>query len=85
VDTKNHFSVHPNPSDGNIELWLHRSKAEDITISVFNLLGERVYFEKVNNGLHLIRTLDLSTRDKGIYFIEVTGETQQFIEKIVIQ
>jgi hypothetical protein len=68
--------VYPNPSNGifNINLESVNNKYE--TIEVYNLLGEKVFSETINNRANV--TIDLSQFSSGYYIARVKSE-----EKIV--
>lgn len=84
VQENSNFSVFPNPSNG---VFTIQNIGEDlIKISIFNLLGEKVYqfanhyLEKNNETI-----IDLSTKPKGIYFIEVENGKSISTKKIVVE
>ncbi|TAL60725.1 MAG: T9SS type A sorting domain-containing protein [Bacteroidetes bacterium] len=50
--------------------------------SAFNVLGEKVYSDKILNRKSLILHLDLPG---GIYFVNIKTEKKSFVQKIIIQ
>lgn len=66
-------SVYPNPTKGDINLILELKKLNTIDISVYNILGAKVYSiysgEK-EEGIHYINA-DLNHLNSGMYFIRV--------------
>ncbi len=84
VQEKSTFSVSPNPSNG---IFSIQNLGEGISnIAVFNLLGERVYQFSNNSIANGAQTeIDLSTKPKGIYFIQVTSGKSVTNKKIILE
>jgi hypothetical protein len=79
-NTRNSFTVYPNPSNGKLELKANLTMNNYFEIT--NILGKKIYTEKIENE---ITEIDLSTEKPGIYFIRIyntTGNSQT--KKIVI-
>jgi hypothetical protein len=76
------ISINPNPSNGICTI-----KSKDLKLqnySIFNVLGECVFSQNVNNTNQI--NIDLSAQAKGIYFVEITDENKNVInQKIIIQ
>lgn len=69
--------VFPNPSDGFIHFFTEGKIINSLTI--FNSLGQQVYSGKFQE------TLDLSSLDKGIYFINFSGDAFFQHKSIIIK
>ncbi|PLX06595.1 MAG: hypothetical protein C0596_14830 [Marinilabiliales bacterium] len=71
--------IYPNPSDGIITIALPESNAK---ISVKNMIGQEVtsLFTESEQT-----TIDLSTQDAGIYFIEIEMSSGKFTKKITLK
>lgn len=79
------LSVKPNPSNGLFELNLN-NVTEDVTVTIFNSIGQNVYVENVAAGsATYTKSLDLSNQPKGIYYLRVSGSKSLLEEKIMIQ
>lgn len=79
------LNMFPNPNNGVFELNLN-SITENVSISIFNSIGQSVYTEDVKAGnTTYTNTLDLSNQPKGIYYLRVNGSTTLLEEKFVIQ
>jgi hypothetical protein len=81
----NSVNVFPNPSSGlfNVEYTLKSSG--DVTIEVFNVLGETVTTAVKNNSRKGIVVLDLSTSNPGIYMIRLKAGNDFILKRQVIQ
>jgi hypothetical protein len=87
-DEKHPFAckVSPNPGNGNIMLSLTNCNEEQISIQVYNMVGNPVYTEinvAVNGSLK--KALNLSGLQQGIYFLKVRGGSSTITQKVVIQ
>lgn len=74
------LNVFPNPSTGKFTIDSKITKGE---ISIYNLLGEKVFLSTVQqiNG----SAIDLSYQPNGIYFINVKTERESLTQKIIIE
>jgi len=81
----NDFIVYPNPSNGNVTLEINFDAPENISISIYNIMGERVYDEAVNNASGLFqKNINISGLSNGIYFVQIKA-TDSFICKKIIK
>lgn len=77
------LSLFPNPSSGNIYIKSPRS-VNTYQIKVIDLTGRCVYIENLNQvGNQAL--LDLSTLNNGVYFLSISSENGNFVEKVLIQ
>ncbi len=77
----NSFSIFPNPTNGQFSVQTTEQKIFDI--SVFNVLGEKVFDEKQINSSQT--NIDLNKVSAGVYFIHITfGENKTITQKIII-
>ena len=63
------FKIYPNPTHS---LLTVNTKQTEYAISIYNLLGQLVYFKESADGLQNIGVTDLKT---GMYFIELSSST----------
>lgn len=75
------YSLYPNPSrNGNFTL---RGDLTNSNIQIFNTLGEEVPFEISKNSSQ--NQISISTRKKGMYFIQITNSNSSSKMKLVIE
>ena len=75
------FKIFPNPSNGYITVQNQNDKSYNI--SVQNIYGQEIYFEKNINSYE--KQFDLNNLSRGVYTIKVYDEQHTFIDKLLIQ
>jgi aryl-phospho-beta-D-glucosidase BglC (GH1 family) len=79
-----HLSVYPNPGGGEFYLQGVLPNVQDVTIEVYNLLGQPVLQKVVKGITNLNETLDLYALPDGNYFVSVLlPDGKRYREKIV--
>ena len=78
------ISCYPNPTSGEFSLEFNLNNEDNITISIFNSIGERVY--RLNNksftsGLHSL-PISLSHLGQGLYYIEL--QSQEKYQNVIL-
>ena len=72
-------SFSPNPATDFIRI--QNEKETDLTIEIFDMVGNRVY-QYSNNQFE--NQINCSSWKRGIYFVKVTGEDKSFTRKIIL-
>ncbi|PBQ31835.1 hypothetical protein CNR22_08660 [Sphingobacteriaceae bacterium] len=77
------FTIYPNPNNGEFSIHLSELNKDKLTVSVYSLLGELVYFsdEAENTEIKIIALPELTN---GIYFVRLSSGTSARTEKIII-
>lgn len=85
ITFNNNFSVYPNPSNGIINIINTNESIvkSPITISVFNLKGNKI-FETINSSSSNFK-IDISSFAKGFYIINISDGITKTTNKIIIQ
>ncbi len=79
------FSIYPNPSPGLFTVYLHLVTACEVTFTVSDVTGNKIY-ESTDNGLtDLIKPIHLETIAAGIYFVNVKTAGSTVNKRIVIR
>lgn len=75
------FSIYPNPTTGNLNIQFENTPNSDYSISIIDIVGKQVYYEKVNNtqSIHTINP-DLK---KGIYIVRIMMNGNLYNKKVV--
>lgn len=78
------INIYPNPTNGNFTINSNFPDVEKIELTITNCIGQIVDNKKYKYSSQL--NVDLSEKQKGIYFIEVKTDNQtSFREKILYQ
>jgi len=70
---ENYFSVYPNPANQIVTINLPSVKNQSSEVKVFDAIGKEILSTRVAGGNS---TIDVSKLDKGIYFIQLTANTE---------
>ena len=83
IQTNASISVYPNPGNGKYYVKLPDGmNFSELSLEVYNLLGELVISKKPQNSLTQI---DLSQQPNGIYIVRVNGSKQSLNQRIIKQ
>ena len=75
------LEIWPNPVT-NSSFTLILEKATPSIVTIYNLNGQKVALQRIENKLN---TIDVNTLESGIYFVEVKNTNQKLVKKIIIQ
>jgi hypothetical protein len=83
------FSMFPNPanSNSNSNIAYQLESEQNVTVELFNMLGEKVYGENLgltSAGQHSM-VLNTQQYEPGIYFVRLTTDNGTALKKLVIQ
>jgi hypothetical protein len=70
--------IYPNPSNG---LFTIQTDQSDLTIEVYNLMGERVYHSGLDKK---ITAIDLTAQPAGVYFVHMLSGNGNIVKKVII-
>ena len=79
------FTVYPNPNEGLFTLEIEQDGAATYTISVRNMLGQTVISEAINVNGNASKNMDLSSFEKGVYFISLENGEDRLVRKVVVK
>lgn len=80
----NDVMIHPNPSNGKVNIDLFFDKSSDATLTVSDITGRMVI---ANNFSHVVSKsieLDFSNMTEGVYYATVKTGSQQWNKRIII-
>lgn len=85
VDTDDSFTLLNNPvKDGKLQMRFDHISNPNVTISIINSLGNKVYSKQANVTSKVLN-LDISDLASGIYFIRVNTTSSNLVKKLIIQ
>jgi len=78
--------VYPNPTHGHVTVSFNSNKTDDYKIRIINMLGEKVFVEKLWDfkGFYE-KDIDLTNNSKGIYFLEIEKDDGVINKKLILQ
>jgi hypothetical protein len=75
-------TFYPNPFVSIVNFQFTKPIASEISISVYDLLGRLVFYQK-NNAANSILTIDLSTLQDAMYLVRLLGNNLNYSAKIL--
>ena len=78
VDETN-YSVYPNPTRNTLNVSVNKNTSAEL--SLFNTLGQEIYRSAIKSSV----AIDVSSWEKGIYFIRITFPGYQYLSKVIIE
>jgi hypothetical protein len=82
------FSVYPNPSDGNFNIFFFEQTKSNYKIELINMLGQVVFKDQlINFSGQYSKSINISEYGKGIYTITLTNDSDyhQNVKKVVVE
>ena len=80
LSSDNSISIFPNPASN--QLFIHGDRAiENATLTIFNMIGERVLDQKILHSDHT--SVDIENIAAGIYFIEIRQQESKWVGRFV--
>lgn len=83
------LSIYPNPSiaGSSINLTISDIESESVELSISNLSGGQVFFDRIEtlSEKHFIHSLDTRNILPGTYLLSLVSDKKAFTEKIIIQ
>lgn len=87
VDLLNQITVFPNPNIGELKVRLDISESTDVTISIFDSMGNKVFSllnENMAKGI-ITKIFDISALHPGFYYMQIFIGGKQYVRKVVKQ
>ncbi|MFL3664243.1 MAG: T9SS type A sorting domain-containing protein [Flavobacteriales bacterium] len=85
IDNNTSFSVYPNPSKGDFNINLNSQKAEMLTLTVNNIVGQTVMTKQVRVAGQTNETISLAGFDKGVYFLTIDNNKEKQTVKLIVE
>jgi photosystem II stability/assembly factor-like uncharacterized protein len=83
---KGGVSIYPNPSNGHFTCAIVGFASEEVTISVYNAVGQKVYESKACESLNSYNhRIDLSNLESGLYVTTIQSGSKVITEKLTIR
>lgn len=79
---ENYLTIYPNPNNGSFNVNIELPKANDVTISIINVVGQVISTEKINNTMGGTYAMDIASQVSGMYFVEIKTNDSRVVKKI---
>ncbi len=84
INSSSSVDVYPNPSRGEVNVSYNFSKAQNLTVTVSNVLGSSIQSFNLNNVSTGILPIDMKDAAKGAYFVTIRSNDGTVTKKISI-
>lgn len=82
VEELTEADITPNPNNGNFSIYFNTEELSNKRIIISDVLGKIIYYGETADPM---KTFDLSSHPKGIYFVKVQSGENIYTQKIIIQ
>lgn len=80
------LNIFPNPTENNLNVSFYLDSKQSVETKLISVTGEVVYIEKSNDFLgNYSNTIDVSNLAKGVYFLNLTNDTESVNKKVVVK
>ena len=73
------LTIYPNPSKGTFGLILNNLQYTETPVSVFDILGQRIYYSPV-----FVPTITLQADLKGVFLVQIELEGKTYVKKVIV-
>lgn len=77
------IDLYPNPGTGIFNLDMAFAKQQDVSVLVTDMMGRKIYSEKLQNVFVKIIAFDLSREPDGLYFVVVQSNDKRLVRKLI--
>jgi hypothetical protein len=81
----NSYSVYPNPASEQFNVSLDNNKAENVSVEIFNQLGQSVKKENLGNNSNINSIINTSGFTSGVYFVRTSFGNRSSVKKLIIE
>lgn len=78
------LDIFPNPTKNNLNVNIVLAKAENITIELFNILGENIVTQNIGNSRIANHTIGMENFANGVYVVKVAYGEKTNVRRIVL-
>ena len=84
ADDIDDITMYPNPSNGNVSIFIGLNSESMVNVKVINSLGQVVKSNKIQNGNGGKIDFDLSSCSNGIYFVEIQTSKSIVTKRLIL-
>ncbi len=79
------FNVFPNPSQNRFYIQGTLKKAQDVQMEIYNLMGQKILSQKVQNTIELQSNFDLSNLPNACYLVKIHLEDGTILSRKILK
>ena len=79
------ITIYPNPTNDKVTISFNNNKAEQLSISLKNVLGKTIFSNKQSIAVNAKEVIDLSTFAKGVYILEINTGKDIFSKQLIVE
>ncbi|MEA3496941.1 MAG: PKD domain-containing protein [Bacteroidota bacterium] len=79
------IKIYPNPTYGKINIEITNPLKQRLSVSIYNIQGKVLFYEKLNNNRKINKMIDISNESKGFYFIKISSGNFTDVKKIILK
>ncbi len=79
------INIYPNPAYDHINISMTYPDLTDVEIILFNSIGNTIYSAKLPEKKQVSTIIEVSSYNRGIYFLEIKAGGKKTIKRIVIK
>ena len=80
----NNVLIYPNPTNGNVTVFVNLNLNEEVTVSVTDMMGKELMILNRGDLTSQQFEVNLSDYSSGVYFIKVQTATNTYLEKLIL-
>ncbi|WP_299826420.1 T9SS type A sorting domain-containing protein [uncultured Pontibacter sp.] len=86
IQDEEELAIYPNPSNGVFTISVSNLPAKKAELRIINVIGNEIYHETLTRGEGVFtKTIDLSGKAKGLYYVKLETDTYSSVRRVVIK
>ena len=86
VENIKELSIYPNPATDKLNVKFNTSTTDDFNITIYNVTGQEVYKEKLNNFVgSYYNEININDFAQGVYLMQIKSSKGAVTQKVVVQ
>lgn len=77
-------NIMPNPSEGQFNFVFTLPEQKDLTLTIYNSLGQQISATQIKQVMNDVISVDLSGQPNGIYTASISNGSEKVVRKIVV-
>jgi len=79
-------AIYPNPSNGVFTISVSNLAAQQVQLTILNVIGNEIYRETLKAGEpRLTKTINLDQHAKGLYYVKLEADNYSAVRRVVIK